>query len=71
MRSKILKIVSNGIRGFRRNTKIIDERGVNKSYVARDAYEHLAGIMDTNVSMAWLPQLVDQKGAKMLTRTIE
>jgi D-amino-acid oxidase len=69
--SKMLEIMSNGIRGFRRDPAIINERRVNPAYGAVDAYEHLAPIIDTDVCMTFLKELVTFKGAKLVTRTIE
>lgn len=68
--SKMLEIMSSGVRGFRRDASIIKERGINPSYGAVDAYEHLAPIIDTDQSMKWLMKLVTQKGAKLITRII-
>ncbi|KAM7212575.1 D-aspartate oxidase [Rhypophila decipiens] len=68
--SKMLEIIASGVRGFRRDPAIIAERRVDQNYGAVDAYEHLAPIIDTDVSMAFLMKLVVSKGAKMVTRTI-
>jgi D-amino-acid oxidase len=69
--SKMTEIMASGIRGFRRNASIITERGIDKTYGAVDAYEHLAPVIDTDRAMEWLTNLVAQKGAKLATRTIE
>ena len=68
--SKMLEIMSSGIRGIRRDPAIIKERNINSNYGAVDAYEHLAPIIDTDRAMAWLTTLVEQKGAKLITTTI-
>lgn len=68
--SKMLEIMSVGVRGFRRDARIIQERRVSGRYGAVDAYEHLAPIIDTDVCMGFLMDLVGKKGAKMITRTI-
>jgi len=68
--SKMLEIMSAGIRGFRPDSRIIQERQINPSYGAKDAYQHLAPIIDTDQSMEWLTRLVEQKGARLITRTI-
>lgn len=69
-RSKMLEIIASGVRGFRRDPAIITERHINTAYGAVDAYEHLAPIIDTDVSMQFLMDLVKAKGAKLITRTI-
>lgn len=69
--SKMLEIMSSGIRGFRRDANIIRERGIDPAYGAVDAYEHLAPIIDTDQAMTWLRNLVQGKGAKLMTRTIK
>ena len=68
--SKMLEIISSGIRGFHHDAQIIEKRGIDKRYGAADAYEHLAPIIDTDRAMEWLTRLVEQKGAKLVTRTI-
>lgn len=69
--SKMLEIMSAGVRGFRHDPRIIKERRVDESYGAKDAYQHLAPIIDTDQSMKWLTSLVEQKGAKLVTGTIK
>jgi glycine/D-amino acid oxidase-like deaminating enzyme len=68
--SKMLEILSSGVRGFRRDPVIIQERRVNPAYGAIDAYEHLAPIIDTDVCMEFLKNIVTAKGAKLVTQTI-
>ncbi len=68
--SKMLEIMASGIRGFRRDAAIIEERGIDRSYGAVDAYEHLAPVIDTDQSMRWLTGLVERKGAKLVTKTL-
>ncbi|SLM35352.1 fad dependent oxidoreductase protein [Lasallia pustulata] len=68
--AKMLEIMSSGIRGFRRDANIIKDEGIDPSYGAVDAYQHLAPIIDTDQSMRWLTRLVEQKGANLITRTI-
>jgi len=69
--SKMLEIMTSGVRGFRRDPKIIQDRGIDEAYGAVDAYEHLAPIIDTDQSMEWLADLVKQKGANFITQTIK
>ncbi|GME34235.1 nucleotide-binding domain-containing protein [Neofusicoccum parvum] len=70
-RDKMIEIMASGVRGFRHDENIIHERGINKSYGAVDAYEHLAPVIDTDTCMAFLKDLVASKGAKLITRTIK
>lgn len=70
-RDKMIEIMASGVRGFRHDANIIQERGVNKAYGAVDAYEHLAPVIDTDVCMNFLKDLVASKGAKMVTRTVK
>lgn len=69
--SKMLELRPSGIRGFRRDASIIKERRIDEAYGAVDAYEHLTPIIDTDRSMEWLTSLIEQKGAKLFTRTIK
>jgi len=69
-KSKMLELMASGVRGIRHDAKIIEERNVDRSYGAVDAYEHLAPVIDTDQSMKWLTKLVEQKGARLVTDTI-
>ncbi|KAI6084321.1 FAD dependent oxidoreductase [Hypoxylon rubiginosum] len=68
--SKMTEIMASGVRGFYRGADIIDERGVDLSYGAVDAYELLAPIIDTDKAMSWLMELVESKGANLVTEAI-
>ncbi|KAI1471013.1 FAD dependent oxidoreductase [Daldinia caldariorum] len=68
--SKMTEIMASGVRGFYRGADIIDERGVDPSYGAIDAYELLAPVIDTDKAMVWLTELVESKGASLITETI-
>ena len=68
--SKMLEIMSSGVRGFRHDAGIIRERNIADAYGAVDAYEHFAPVIDTDQSMKWLTRLVEQKGAKLVTETL-
>ena len=69
--SKMVEIMSSGVRGFRHDAKIIQQRGIDERYGAVDAYEHLAPVIDTDRAMEWLTRLVKQKGAKLVTSTVK
>lgn len=68
--SKMLEIMMSGVKGFRRDTKLVEQRRVAPSYGAVDAYELLAPIIDTDQAMMWLMSLVHGKGAATVTETI-
>ncbi|KAI1214416.1 FAD dependent oxidoreductase [Annulohypoxylon truncatum] len=67
---KMTEIMASGVRGFYRGADIIDERRVDPSYGAVDAYELLAPVIDTDKAMGWLTELVESKGAELVTETI-
>ncbi|KAG9511513.1 hypothetical protein KCV07_g10123, partial [Aureobasidium melanogenum] len=67
---KMEEIMASGVRGFARSPDIIKKHGVSPSYGAVDTYEHLAPVIDTDRSMAWLMQLVRAKGATLVTETL-
>ncbi|KAI0102457.1 nucleotide-binding domain-containing protein [Nemania sp. FL0031] len=69
--SKMAEIKASGVRGFYRGADIIEDRGVDPSYGAVDAYEIMAPIIDTDKAMYWLTSLVEKKGAVFVTETIE
>jgi glycine/D-amino acid oxidase-like deaminating enzyme len=68
--SKMHEIMAQNIHGFRRDTGIIKEHGINPSYGVVDAYEYLAPVIDTDACMSFLHSLVTAKGAKLVTQTI-
>ncbi|KAJ2995369.1 hypothetical protein NUW58_g1288 [Xylaria curta] len=70
-RSKMAEIMASGVRGFYRGSDIIEDRGIDPSYGARDAYELMAPVIDTDKAMHWLTSLVKSKGANFVTETIE
>lgn len=71
---KMREIMASGVQGFRRGSKIVEERRVNPTYgttgSVADSYEIQAPIIDTDVAMTWLMGLVRSKGAKFITETI-
>ncbi|GAW13131.1 hypothetical protein ANO14919_025090 [Xylariales sp. No.14919] len=69
--SKMAEIMASGVRGFYRGSDIIEDRGVDLSYGAVDAYELMAPIIDTDKAMHWLTSLVKSKGATFVTETIQ
>ncbi|KAH6645882.1 nucleotide-binding domain-containing protein [Truncatella angustata] len=68
--SKMVEIIASGVRGFYRGADLMDERRVDESYGAVDAYELMAPIIDTDKAMEWLTRLVQDKGAQLVTETI-
>ena len=68
--SKMDEIAASGVRGFHHSSSIIQERSINPEYGAVDAYELLSPVIDTDRAMTWLMDLVQRKGAKLVTRTI-
>lgn len=68
--SKMTEIMASGVRGFRRDPHLIEERRCDRSYGVVDAYELVVPIIDTDQAMEWLTELVAGKGAKYITETI-
>ncbi|KAJ7135211.1 nucleotide-binding domain-containing protein [Mycena crocata] len=68
--TKMREIIASGIRGFRRDARLVEERRCDRSYGAVDAYELLAPVIDTDQAMDWLTHLVASKGAEFITETI-
>lgn len=67
---KMLEIQHSGVFDFSRSAGLIKEHGISPSYGAVDAYEHLAPIIDTDITMYWLMDLVAAKGAVFRTEAI-
>lgn len=68
--AKMVEIVASGVRGFRRERRILEQRGVDPGYGVQDAYEFLAPVIDTDQAMMWLLSIVLGKGASTVTEEI-
>lgn len=67
---KMAEIIASGVRGFRHDRRILEQREVDPSCGAQDAYEFLAPVIDTDQAMVWLLSLVMGKGAATVTEEI-
>ena len=67
---KLRELYRNGVRGVFRDPNLIRKHNINPTYGAVDAYKHLAPVIDTDRCTAWLMELVQSKGAKLITETI-
>ncbi|KAI0203186.1 nucleotide-binding domain-containing protein [Astrocystis sublimbata] len=70
-RSKMTEIMASGVKGFYRGSDIIEDRGIDPSYGAVDAYELMAPVIDTDKATYWLTSLVQRKGATLVTEAVE
>jgi D-amino-acid oxidase len=68
---KMLDIQKTDIQGFKRDISLVQEQDLDPNYGVVDAYEHLAPVIDTDQAMTWLMDLVQSKGARLLTETID
>jgi D-amino-acid oxidase len=68
--SKLKELERSGVRGLRRDPGLIQKLNVNPASDAVDAYGHLAPVIDTDRCMAWLMEMVQSKGADLITKTI-
>jgi D-amino-acid oxidase len=57
-------------RGFRHDSRLIVERGVNPNLGLVDAYTHLAPMIDTDAYLAWLMDAVRAAGCRLVERKI-
>jgi D-amino-acid oxidase len=58
---KMENIMRSGVHGFRHDERIVQECGVSSKW--KDAYGHLAPVIDTDRAMMYLLKLVEAKGA--------
>ncbi|EEP77756.1 predicted protein [Uncinocarpus reesii 1704] len=73
VKSKKMELVLDSkLEGFHWGMELLDKYGanVNSHGGLKDAYEHLAPIIDTDVAMSFLMRLVKSKGAQLHTDTI-
>jgi D-amino-acid oxidase len=54
------------VRGFRHDAALIDENGINPRLGLRDAYTHLAPMIDTDVYLSWLLGEVRRAGCQVV-----
>ncbi|KAL1712771.1 FAD dependent oxidoreductase-domain-containing protein [Schizophyllum commune] len=66
---KMREIERSGIAGFRHDTKVIHELGLDKERWL-DAYEILSPLIDTDKALVTIQKLVEAKGAKLVTETV-
>lgn len=67
---KLHELYRSGVRGVCRDPDLIRKHNVDPSFGAVDAYKHLAPVIDTDRCMTWLMDLVQSKGAELVTGTI-
>lgn len=67
---KVNEMKASGVHDVIHDADLIRTYGINPAYGVVDAFEFLAPVIDTDTSMAWLTQLVEQKGAILITQTI-
>ncbi|KAG7449682.1 uncharacterized protein BT62DRAFT_600773 [Guyanagaster necrorhizus] len=68
---KMREIEASCIKGFVRDPDLIAKHAVNQNAGVVDAYSHLAPVIDTDAYMVWLHDLVEVKGAELITRRID
>ena len=59
------------VKGFRRDPALGEAHGVNPSFGVRDAYTHLAPMIDTDTYMNWLFAQVQEAGFQLVPGRIE
>ena len=69
-RHKMEEIQSH-VRGFRHDPALITEHQVNQNIGLKDAYTHLAPMIDTNAYMRWLLDQVQEAGCVVLAQRID
>ncbi|KAK0486107.1 hypothetical protein IW261DRAFT_778991 [Armillaria novae-zelandiae] len=65
------EIEASCVQGFVRDPDLIAKHAVNQNAGVVDAYSHLAPVIDTDAYMVWLHDMVEAKGAELITRRIE
>lgn len=65
-----MKEMESRLKGFRYDDKLIQENSVSTKIGLKDAYEHLAPVVDTDIYMAWLLEQIKQLGGKIIQRKV-
>jgi D-amino-acid oxidase len=63
--------IQNHVKGFRHDPALITEHQVNQNIGLKDAYRHLAPMVDTDTYMRWLLDQVREVGCVVLTERID
>lgn len=62
--------IETRLQGFRHDSKLIEENGINPHLGLRDAYEHLAPVVHTDIYLTWLLHQIRQLGGQALHRRL-
>lgn len=62
--------ISQKVPGFLRDPGLIAQNGVNQQIGLKDAYQHMAPMVDTDVYMAWLLKEVQAAGVNVVQRKL-
>jgi len=63
--------IQDHVKGFRHDPALITEHQVNPNIGLKDAYRHLAPMVDTDTYMGWLLDQVREAGCVILTQRID
>ena len=66
-----MRELQQNVRGFRRDVGLAEENGVNPDAQVRDAYTHLAPMIDTDTYLAWLLDQVTSEGCEVIQARID
>jgi D-amino-acid oxidase len=67
---KKMEELKSKVLGFRHDASLIQEQGINPDYGLRDAYEHLAPMVDTDAYMQWLRSKVEEEGCVLVQQKV-
>ena len=67
--TKMIELAAK-VREFRHDAGLIAERGINPDLGYRDAYTHLAPMIDTDVYVPWLLEEVREAGCRIVERRV-
>ncbi|TMC22760.1 MAG: FAD-dependent oxidoreductase [Chloroflexi bacterium] len=62
--------IEHHVKGFRHDPALINEHQVNQNIGLKDAYTHLAPMIDTDAYISWLLEQVQQAGCVVLNQRI-
>ncbi len=65
-----MKELASRVRGFRHDPALIAEHGIDSRQELRDAYQHLAPMIDTDVYLPWLLDSARAAGCDIVQRTV-
>lgn len=65
-----MREIETRLQGFRHDSKLIEENGVNPQIGLKDGYQHLAPVIHTDIYLTWLTTQISRLGGVLIHRKL-